>query len=338
MRTAPTLALAAIFAAATVPATAADAGAPDADLRAVAVDDSALRDTVLGRLYADRLVDLDDLEVSVSDGVVTLSGTVASLRAERRAVETVGAIPEVLAVRNALTVSANGGPPPAALETRVREALAAAPELAPWGIDVAATADGRVTLAGTVDTWDERRALARVAGAVPGVTAVDNTVTVAYATQPADPALLDAIRQRLQRQPAIDRNLVDVTVLDGVVTLSGAVGSVREREAAVEAAWVEGVRSVQADDLTIADWAADAPLTEPGVAATEDAMLAAVRRALEEDPRVAAEAVTVDIDGDDITLSGRLPDAAAREAAVQTAEAVQGVDAVVDRLTVGGAP
>jgi osmotically-inducible protein OsmY len=110
--------------------------------------------------------------------------------------------------------------------------------------------DGLVTLTGAVDWQYQRDEAEFVAGNILGVRGVQN---LAELVRPA-PAARDvhhAINEALTRNAKLDADSVVVTSSDGAVTLSGAVRSLSERNAAVAAAWAApGVTSVE-DRLTI---------------------------------------------------------------------------------------
>ena len=64
-----------------------------------------------------------------------------------------------------------------ALADAVRKALADDPRLRTFAIDVRAS-DGKVEIYGTVDSTGTRDAVAKLAGAVPGVSSVDNRLVL----------------------------------------------------------------------------------------------------------------------------------------------------------------
>jgi osmotically-inducible protein OsmY/sporulation protein YlmC with PRC-barrel domain len=114
--------------------------------------------------------DLRDAEVSVSQGLVRLTGSVRDVRAKRRAESIARGVEGVVGVDNALTVDS-------AVAAAVVAALARDPRTRLASIEV--TCDrGVVTLAGSVDTPGERVAAEEVARQVPGVLLVVNGITV----------------------------------------------------------------------------------------------------------------------------------------------------------------
>jgi len=115
----------------------------------------------------------------------------------------------------------------------VTRALVESPDLDSSGLRVAADA-GRMQLAGRVPTHAQRLAAATIASAVPGVTGVDNQVTVGDLDLDAVHATDDEISAGVAR--AIAASTVAVSdlrfdVQHRVVTLHGRVGSERDRAA-----------------------------------------------------------------------------------------------------------
>ena len=104
------------------------------------------------------------IAVSADDGTITLRGSVATLRQKREAQAVAERVFGVVAVHNELRVQpSNGGPPDARAEAR--------------RVSVKAT-KGKVTLIGTVGSPAERDEAIAAAWSLPGVTAVDDRITV----------------------------------------------------------------------------------------------------------------------------------------------------------------
>lgn len=115
----------------------------------------------------------------------------------------------------------------------VTRALVESPDLDPSGVRVAA-AGSRVQLTGSVSTHTQRLAVATIVSAVPGVTGVDNRVTVGDLDLDAAHATDEELTAAVAR--AIADSTVTVSELrfdlqQRVVTLHGRVGSERDRAA-----------------------------------------------------------------------------------------------------------
>src|SRR4029077_1255571 len=77
-----------------------------------------------------------------------------------------------------------------------------------------------------------------------GVAGVSNEITLRTASQMTD--LKAPIERALKRSADLDARFIRVSVVDGLVTLEGAVGSWHARERAEEVAWMApGVSSVR---------------------------------------------------------------------------------------------
>jgi len=69
------------------------------------MSDDSIRKGIYGRLFDDTDLDASDIEVSVDNGVVTLSGSVDSLWDKRRAEDIAKSVSGVMEVNNKLRAS-----------------------------------------------------------------------------------------------------------------------------------------------------------------------------------------------------------------------------------------
>jgi osmotically-inducible protein OsmY len=190
-------------------------------------------------------VDETDVGVEVNDGIVTLNGTVDSyakkLAAERavRRVQGVRALAEDIEIN----VYSGGLASDTEIATRVVDALDANLSIPKNRVKVRVE-NGRVTLTGSLE-WQYQRARAEaVIRHLPGVTKIRNDITI---SQPSVSAaeIRSGIEQAFARDAGIDAARVAVAVDGTHLTLSGAVRSWAEREAAEGAAWrARGVTTV----------------------------------------------------------------------------------------------
>ena len=138
--------------------------------------DSELAHAVRRTLEWDALVDDESIHSTVSDGWVTLSGTVDRLREREDAERAVRHLTGVRGVTNAIEVL---GPPPNA--EKLREELLGA-------LERRARREARhirvqveehsVTLSGKVDSWLEKRAVLGIVSHTPGVRRVNDALEV----------------------------------------------------------------------------------------------------------------------------------------------------------------
>lgn len=124
------------------------------------------------------LVPEDKVKVSVDDGWVTLRGEV-DWRFQRQAAEqAVEHLAGVRGITNLITIKERVRPED--VKERIEKALERSAELESKNIHVSVS-DGKVTLRGTVRSAADRNEAEWAAWAAPGVTDVENLITVDYA-------------------------------------------------------------------------------------------------------------------------------------------------------------
>jgi osmotically-inducible protein OsmY len=116
------------------------------------------------------------VQATVENGWVTLTGTVTWGFQRNSAEDCVRYLPGVKGVSNNITLTPSAQP--TAIKAAIEKALKRDAEIDAENIDVSADG-GKVTLAGTVTSWDEREEAATAAWSAPGVTSVANNITVA---------------------------------------------------------------------------------------------------------------------------------------------------------------
>ena len=191
---------------------------------------------VAAELSWDPQTDSQAIEVSAAGGVVTLRGTVASLRLKRAGGRAAARVRGVARVNNELRVQIpdNDRRDDEDLRGDVLEALMLDVSV-PMTVDTQAR-DGFVTLTGTAQWHYQREAAEFRTANVPGVAGVDNTIAL---TQTPDAReARDAIRTAFWRNAAPEVGGVSVeTSSDGLVILSGVVSSWAAHDHAVAIAW-----------------------------------------------------------------------------------------------------
>jgi osmotically-inducible protein OsmY len=216
-------------------------------------DKETIKKEVVDNLFWDSRVSAADVEVTVSDGKVTLEGTVPTLQARRAALLDAYAVSGVQTVDNEIAVRYEDLLPTSEeVEQRVRYVLAWNPDIDSTDIEVRVDA-GLVTLEGTVDAFWKKLHAADLAMTVGGVLDVINKLAVVPTDDVVDETIAGDIVAALSRNSLVSPEAVDVTVRNGFVSLEGTVPSRLARDAALEAAYyTPGVTGVE-DRLVAAE-------------------------------------------------------------------------------------
>jgi len=206
--------------------------------------DTQLKQDVQEELDWTPEVDSSHFSVEVKDGIVTLVGHPSSY-AEKVTAEK--AVQRVSGVK-AIVVEAEVRLPQKDVMTDAEIARAASSILQwtvglPEGAVQVQVEKGWVTLRGGVEwNWQKHRATRRIAH-MRGVTGVANLIKVRDNLAPTD--IGEQIGRALLRHAEREAKHIGIEVRDGVVTLSGKVGTYGERAAVRGAAWsAQGVRAV----------------------------------------------------------------------------------------------
>jgi len=297
------------------------------------MDDSDITWAIERRLINSEAVDAHMIDVQTAEGVVTLSGSVSNLLARDRAVRIAKATKGVRAAVNKLKVDALLRPDKD-LQLDVRSALANDPVADSYELQVQADA-GTVTITGTVESWAEREIAENVAKDVRGVRAVEHEITVAAAGTRPDAEIADEVRRRLELNPHVEEENIEVKVNDATVVLTGRAGSLYEKSEAYHSALVMGVDSVDNDGIEVRWLNDETSDREQRVAIKPDSALEkAVEDALYYDPRTLSFEIDVEADAGVVTLRGIVDNLYAKQTAEKDAENTVGVSLVRNRIRV----
>lgn len=128
-------------------------------------------------LQWDASVPVENIEVTVSKGWVTLRGEVEWQFQRQDAERAVRRLAGVRGVTNLIRVKPRVKPSPEELRRKIEDALVRSAETDAERITVEVHGD-KVTLKGTVRSWAEKEEAEQVAWSAPGVTSVDNQIVV----------------------------------------------------------------------------------------------------------------------------------------------------------------
>jgi osmotically-inducible protein OsmY len=196
----------------------------------------------------------------------------------------------------------------------------AADDSVPWDAVDVQTKDGIVTLSGTVQTPLAHDRAELIALTVAGVRSVVNTLAVVPPPR-SDDAIRTDVLAALKDDAATAGSAISAQVKDAEVTLTGTVGSFREKQDAKRVA--EGEKGVCAvfERLEVK--------LAPNSIRSDDQIAKDVREALDNDAWIDARFVKADVQAGGVTLSGEVGSAAAksRAEAVAWVGGVHGVNA-----------
>lgn len=212
--------------------------------KAAALPDAAIRDAVTAALRKDPRASRYPINVIVEDGVVILEGAVGYLKAKTTAEQDARDTLGVESVDNELTVRPEINLPD---DADAQKALQAALQWEPTldGVRIEAAVVNHVAyLGGAVEYAAQKAEAQDVATRIKGVTLLRNHLTVGPETgcfvygQPyygletfgppplkSDAELKRAVERAFFWSPFVHRNDIKVTVDNGVVTLTGTVGT-----------------------------------------------------------------------------------------------------------------
>jgi osmotically-inducible protein OsmY len=198
----------------------------------------------------DPRVSMFDVDVTVADGTVTLTGSVNNVAARSAAEDIARNTIGVSIVHDLINVRPDKLFTNESLAAKVRSAIERDPYLNGEEVNVRVL-NSEVTLLGEVETKFEKNHATDVVERIAGVAAVKNRLTFPpYETGKSDWAIKDDIETMLYWTPELNANDINVEVKNGTVTLTGTVDTWRQSFIAVNKAYEAGADDVQ-DDLAV---------------------------------------------------------------------------------------
>ena len=201
---------------------------------------------------------------------------------------------------------------------------------------------------------------ATIFGLVCGIALIAGPVSVgaassqAAAVKPSDHTLTERIETRVHQDASLKNHNVDVSVDNGVATLTGTVATNAQKTRAATLARVKGITRI--DNRLVVDASHTAGTkgtvekskevakeagekTKEGVSKvgseiTDAWILGKVKAQFVGEDVLKGSDINVDVDQHVVTLRGTVPTAAARARAMEIARKTDGAKSVVDRLTI----
>lgn len=193
--------------------------------------DEALRQRVIEELNWDLALKAEQILVQVSEGIVTLSGNVASHAERWHAEQAVAHVAGVVDLFNHIDVVL-----PSSHVRTDSDLVATAVSALEWNTSLAdhrvkvSVTDGWLVLSGEVDSEHQRQTAGYAVRYLRGIKGISNDIVVKM--HASAPTIRADIESAFRRKAIIDAHGIDVRVDGGDVTLSGIVGSLPEREMA----------------------------------------------------------------------------------------------------------
>jgi osmotically-inducible protein OsmY len=197
------------------------------------------------------------------------------------------------------------------------------PSIDAAGIGVAVHS-GIVTLTGHVRTYAEKEAAERVASRVKGVRgiAADIEVQIFGPKETDDDDIARRAVKMLDWNVSVPKDSVQVRVLKGRITLRGQVEWQYQKKAAYD-----GVR-----DLAGVVGVSNLVELKPRITAVD--VKKRIEDAFQRDAALEADSIRIDVQGRNVTLSGKVKTWSERQAAERAAWSAPGISTLDDRLTV----
>lgn len=274
------------------------------------------------------------IDVSVKDGVAILTGTADSLWTQHRARELPQFIRGVRGVIDRLSVGPVESKDDSAIKQHLEQMYVEDPVVERSDIHVTVTR-GVVTLEGEVQSWQEKQSALNLAKMIKGVHEVRDALTVHVNLERSDSVLREEIAERLRFDVWVESpDALTVRVRDGWATIGGQVGNAFEKSRVEELAWIEGIRGVNARDVTVYPTMPD-PMLRPHRPSLSNREIAeSVQKVFSYDRRVSPFDIHVSVKNGIVTLQGQVPFLFIKRQVEQDAHHTVGVNGILNLIQV----
>jgi len=295
--------------------------------------DAEITWAVEDRLRLEKGAYSNEVDVKTNNGIVTLSGSGHNLLVKERAVKVAESLRGVRGVIDLITVSPTARPDE---DIRKDILMALLQDPVTDSFQIAVSLQGGIaTLTGSIGTYAEKQIAARIAKGIPGVKELQNNITVNYTGKSTDSEISSVIKDRLQWDIWTNGDMIDVTVKNGHVTISGTAGSAISKSRIENNSWVSGVSAVDVSGVSVDFLKRNEARRSRKYAIRSDREIQqAVQAAFREDPRVNRFSPMVTVENSRVVIRGNVSNLKAKTSAELDARNVVGVWAVDNLLKV----
>lgn len=189
--------------------------------------DEDVKTDIVNSMRRDTRVDASDVTVEIDDGVVTLSGTVPNYRSMWAAYDDAlltDGVRRVVSVLKVIFQPTYEAPTDDDIAQWARQIFRWNANIDAANIEVEVQ-DGKVKLTGTVPWYWQQEAAEEIVSQLRGVKEVENELAIVPTEKISDEVIAEDIMAEMERSILVDPSQVEVTVADGVVTLTGEVNT-----------------------------------------------------------------------------------------------------------------
>ena len=286
------------------------------------VPDIDINYNVNDALRADPRVNGSEVNATTENGIVTLTGSVDNLAAKTFAVAEAKKIKGVLGAIDKLSVTPSYRSD-TDVANAVRRRILNSVVINSQGLFVT-TKDCVVTLTGTVDSYPEEQQAGLLASEVRGVKEVKNDIITKWRKDRSDSDVKEDAIAALKNDVYLAGEPIDVTVKGGIISLSGSVANAYERDRAFDdVRWISNVNDVN-NGLKV-EWFENRGTKTKTETPSDETLKKTVRKSLDQDSRLIADAITIRTSFGEVTLDGSVASHYEKIIAEQDAKIVLGV-------------